>query len=567
MYLRTSRRKNKDGSVTEYYQLAHNERHPETRKPVAHIVHNFGRADQLDRDELIRLCKSIARVCDLEVIDRLAQAEGECVNDAWPEDIKLIGARGLGPVVVIEALWNRLGIGEILREKLRKKKCALAYERALLAMTANRLCEPESKLGVWDRWLSKVYLPACEGLLLRQLYEAMDFLYAEAHAVEEAVFFHTADLLNLDVDLVFYDTTTASFSVDEEDAESDEAETGLRQWGKPKEGGWAVQVVVALAVTREGLPVRCWVFPGKTTDVTTVERIKADLRGWKLSRALFVADAGMNSKENRAELGRACGKYLLATRLASVAEIKQEVLSAPGRLKVIQENLHAKEVVLGDGERRRRYVLCYNPKEAERQQRLRAQRIEELEAELARHPDKNANAQWAIELLASGRYKRYLTTTEKGQIRIDRAAIREAQRYDGKWVLETNDDTISLEDAASGYKGLLVIERCFRSLKRTQIKMTPMFHWLAHRIEAHVRICVLALLIERVAELACSQSWFRIRRTLDALQATEFHTPTQRFFRMNEVSQPVRQVFKSLAIPLPKRVLALTAHPSQPSGA
>jgi hypothetical protein len=76
-------------------------------------------------------------------------------------------------------------------------------------------------------------------------------------------------------------------------------------------------------------------------------------------------------------------------------------------------------------------------------------------------------------------------------------------------VLETNDDTISLQDAASGYKGLLVIERCFRSLKRTQIKMTPMFHWLPHRIEAHVRICVLALLIERVAELACAQSWFR----------------------------------------------------------
>jgi hypothetical protein len=126
------------------------------------------------------------------------------------------------------------------------------------------------------------------------MYEAMDFLYAEARAVEEAVFFHTADLLNLDVDLVFYDTTTASFSVDEEDEESDEPETGLRQWGKPKESGWA------------------------------------DLRGWKLSRALFVADAGMNSRENRAELGRACGKYLLATRLASVAEIEQEVLSATG---------------------------------------------------------------------------------------------------------------------------------------------------------------------------------------------------------------------------------------------
>ena len=567
MYLRTSRRRNKDGSVTEYYQLAHNERHPQTRKPVARIVHNFGRADQLDREELIRLCKSIARVCDVEVIDRLAQGEGECTQEALLGDVKLIGTVGLGPVVVIEALWQRLGIGEILRQRLRKSKRALAYERALLAMTANRLCEPESKLGVWDRWLSKVYLPSCEGLQLRQMYEAMDFLYAEAGEVEETVFFHTADLLNLDVDLIFYDTTTASFSIDEEDEPSKEAETRLRRWGKPKEGRWAVQVVVALAVTREGLPVRCWVFPGNTTDVKTVEQIKKDLRGWKLSRALFVADAGMNSEDNRAELGRACGKYLLATRLASVAEIKQQVLAARGRFKVIDENLHAKEVTLGEGERRRRYIVCYNPKEAKRQQHHRAQLIQELEQELVRHPDKKASAQWAIELLASGRYKRYLTTTQKGQIRIDRAAIREAQRYDGKWVLETNDDTISLEDAANGYKGLLVIERCFRSLKRTQIKMTPMFHWLPRRIEAHVRLCVLALLIERVAERACSQSWFRIRRTLDGLQATEFHTPRQNFFRMNEVSQPVRQLFKSLAIPLPKRVLALSAPPSPPAGA
>ena len=567
MYLRATRRKNKDGSVTEYFQLAHNERHPQTRKPVAQIIHNFGRADQLDRDELVRLCKSIARVCDLEVVDRLAEQQGERANDVLPEDVKLVRTLGLGNVVVIEALWERLGIGPTLRERLQRRRRRLEYERALLAMTANRLCAPESKLGVWDRWLAKVYLPSCQGLALRQMYEAMDFLYAEAREVEQAVFFHTADLLNLDVDVVFYDTTTASFAVEEEDEDSDELDTGLRQWGQAKEGGWAVQVVVALAVTREGLPVRCWVFPGKTTDVKTIEQIRADLRGWKLGRALLVADAGMNSRENRAELGRACGKYLLATRLGGVAEIKQKVLSARGRFKVIQDNLHAKEVIVGDGERRRRYILCYNPKEAERQQRHRAQRLAELEAELARHPDKNATAQWAIELLASGRYKRYLTTTAKGQIRIDRAAIREAQRYDGKWVLETNDDTISLEDAASGYKGLLVIERCFRSLKQTQIKMTPMYHWLPNRIEAHVRICVLALLIERVAELACGQSWLRIRHALDDLQATEFHTSTQIFFRLNEVSPALRQLFQSLAIPLPKRVLAISGHPDHPSDA
>ena len=73
MYLRTTRRKNKDGSVVEYYQLAHNERHPTTGKPVARIIHSFGRADELDRDHLVRLCHSIARVCALQVIDPFCQ--------------------------------------------------------------------------------------------------------------------------------------------------------------------------------------------------------------------------------------------------------------------------------------------------------------------------------------------------------------------------------------------------------------------------------------------------------------------------------------------------------------
>ena len=71
MYLRTTRRKNKDGTTVEYFQLAHNERDPVTRKPVARIIHSFGRSDELDRDQLVRLCRSIARVCQVEVIDRL----------------------------------------------------------------------------------------------------------------------------------------------------------------------------------------------------------------------------------------------------------------------------------------------------------------------------------------------------------------------------------------------------------------------------------------------------------------------------------------------------------------
>lgn len=114
-------------------------------------------------------------------------------------------------------------------------------------------------------------------------------------------------------------------------------------------------------------------------------------------------------------------------------------------------------------------------------------------------------------------------------IRIDRGATREAAKYDGKWVLQTNDDTISLEDAASGYKGLMVIERCFRSLKRTRSKMTSMYHWVPRRIEAHVKICVVALLMERLSEISCGQPWSQIRRGLEALQISYFSTAEHGF--------------------------------------
>ena len=420
-------------------------------------------------------------------------------------------------------------------------------------MTANRLCEPESKLGVWDRWLSKVYLPSCATLQMKHMYEAMDLFHDHVQEIEKQIFFSVANLFNLEVDLIFYDTTTASFSIDYED-QSDEL---LRKYGHSKEGTWSPQVVVALAVTRDGLPVKCWVFPGDTADVSTIKNIREDLRGWKLNRALFVADAGMNSSANRKELARACGKYLLATRMANTSEIREDVLTKRGRYTVIKDNLHAKEVIVGEGEMRRRYILCYNPKEAERQKRHREELISMLEQEIARHPENKASAQWAIELLASKRFKRYLTVSKNNCLRIDQIKIREAAKYDGKWVIETNDDSISMEDAACGYKGLMVIERCFRSLKKTQIKMMPMYHWAPRRIETHIRICVLSLLIERVAELECGMSWHQIREALCTLQVTEFFKLNYRFYCRNEITHKVNNILNNLKIPIPKRVLSI----------
>jgi transposase len=561
MYLRTTRRKNKDGSIVKYYQLAHNERHADTGKPVARIIHSFGRADELDRDHLVRLCQSIARVCGLQVIDPVKEINHSVSpsSTGFPRDLKLIRTLTFGTPWAIDSLWEQVGIGRVLRDICKARNFEVPYERALLAMVANRLCEPESKLGVWDRWLEKVYMPSCESLKLKNMYEAMDLLYEHCEEVEKQIFNQTANLFNLQVDLIFYDTTTASFSIDYEDEE--DSGDAFRKFGYCKEGGWGPQVVVALAVTREGLPVKSWVFPGNTADVSTVQKVRSELRGWNLNRAIFVADSGMNSEDNRVELSRACGKYLLATRMANVGEIKRDVLTRRGRYTVIRDNLHAKEVIVGDGERRRRYILCYNPKEAERQRKHREEIVAFLERELERHTGRKATAQWAIDLLASHRYKRYLTMTKSNNIRIDRKSVREAEKYDGKWVLETNDDTIGLEDAACGYKGLMIIERCFRSLKRTQIKMTPMYHWVPRRIETHVKICILALLIERVAEIKCNEPWSRIRRKLEKLQISQFISSEYGFYRRNEIPAKTRNILKTLKIATPQLVMGLEKLP------
>ena len=154
--------------------------------------------------------------------------------------------------------------------------------------------------------------------------------------------------------------------------------------------------------------------------------------------------------------------------------------------------------------------------------------------------------------------------TKSNNIRIDRKSVREAERHGGKWVLQTNDDTISVEDAACGYKGLMVIERCFRSLKRTQIKMTPMFHWSPRRIETHVKVCILALLIEHIAEISCSEPWSRIRRKLEGLEIFGLITPGYRFFRRNEIPLKTRNMLNIHGVSTPKFVVGLEKRQKTP---
>ena len=562
MYLRVTRRRNRDGSVAEYYQLAETRWDAVKRHPTAYIIHNFGRADAEQREALLRLARSITRVCNdgIAAPAELA-APGEKVDLEW--------ARPLGTVHVVRALWEELGIGEILRGHQRRRGRRAPHELALFAMVANRLLEPLSTLACHEHWLAtRVYLPEAEALTLEQLYFALDFLDTHSAAIEREVFFRTADLFNADVDLIFWDTTSVYFEIDDED-EHEQTRRGktlppLRKRGHSKDRrDGDPQVVVGLALTRDGLPVRSWVFPGNTVDATTVAQVKADLRGWKLGRAIFVGDAGMDSEANRRALATGLGHYILAMPLGKLKEVQEEVLARPGRFRVIHDTLEAKEVVVGTGERRRRYIVCRNQAEAKRQRHHRAEILTALKAEVARlDPNAAAHSKRACELVASARYDRYLTRGPGGRLAIDADAVRAAERLDGKYVLLTNDDTLTPEDVGLGYKSMMIIEACFRRMKTTGLRIRPVYHWTAHRIVSHVKLCVLALLIERAAELRTGETWRNLRLALDELKAVRYHVQGTTIVQSTRPTPQAASILKKLMMSPPSLVLAVEKPPS-----
>jgi hypothetical protein len=554
MYLRTTQRRNKDGSVVRYYALAENVRDPEKGHVEARVVHSFGRADRLDRATLERLVRSIRRVLDADAGEAPAGDKGR------ERAIEIEASFELGIIHVVEQLWTRLGIGRAIAGRLAAEERHAPHEAALLAMTAQRLARPGSKLACHERWRKRVWLPEARDLALDQLYRALDILAEHGDAIEQEVFWHGVDLFKLDVDLVFYDATTAWFECDDEDV-APESWRGLsfaplRKRGHSKEGrDNDPQVIVALAVTRDGMPVRSWVLPGDTADVTTVQRIKQDLRQMRLGRALFVGDAGLYAKANLAELSRGAGRYILATPIGRVKEIKDEVLSRPGRYAAITPNLRAKEVIVGEGERRRRYILCLNAEEAAREKRHRDEILDLVRLELDRLAGDHPKA--ACRLVASKRFGPYLSLDAEGRPYIDRAKVRRAEQLDGKFVLATNDDSLSAADIALGYKGMWIIEACFRKMKTTGLGIRPMFHWTPRRIVAHVRLCVLALMIQRAAEIATGTPWSQLADVLERLKAVRYTAEGETIVQASRITPELAAILKKLDISKPKPILAV----------
>jgi hypothetical protein len=573
MYLRATAQKRTDGSVIRYLQLAQNVWDPVKKRSRAEIVYSFGREDAANRAALERLVSSVSRFLSPE--DALSASAGG--------DFSFTESRPLGGAYVLDALWHRLGIDATLSRLLRGRRLDPQAERVLFALVANRALAPSSKLAA-SRWVSEdVEIQGLPETSDDSCYRAMDFLLKIAPALEKEVFSRVANLLNLEVDLLFFDTTSTYFCLDEADepvardgrgrrrfasadadtdtgggAEAGGSSSGFRTYGKSKDHRDDLpQIVIGMAVTREGIPVRVWSFPGNTADSALIRQVKEDLRDWTLSRIVWVADRGFSSAENRRYLRRGDHHYIIGERLRSGSAMATAALSRPGRYQEVAENLKVKEVKIAEGER---FVICYNPEAAERDAAVRACLVARLQDVIA-NSDRLSGAKRA-ELRGVISTKpglhRFLRVTAGGLLRVDAQAITAEEKLDGKYLLRSSDPSLSAEDIALGYKQLLEVERGWRDMKHV-LDLRPVYHRKEERIRAHVLLCWLALLLIRVAETSCADTWPNLRRNLQRLHVGTFEGPAGTFRKRTETTVKQRAIFGRLKIPEPPEIQELKA--------
>ena len=569
--MRESSRRNKDGSKVTYLQLAHNERHPITGVPVAKVIHNFGRADKVDKDALARLVSSISRILDLPTTGASVAAS----------DVEIVDSRRLGGAFVLDQMWERLGIGAALRSTASGRRIdGDLVERICFALVAQRCLEPASKLAAVKWAQERVALAGCPDFDDQAAYAAMDFLLQSLPEIAERIFSSTANLLNLSCDIIFVDTTSTYFERDVADGEDDldlakgaeekaaEHKSATDDSGPPERATRRFnkhskdhrpdlpQVVIGMAVTAEGVPVRCWTFPGNTSDQVIIRTIKDDLAGWMLNRVVWVADRGFNSVANRAYLQRGGGHYVVAERLRNASGEAKEALGRPGRYHTAAGNLEVKEVRVGEGAREQRFVVCHNPETEERDRQVRANLVAYLETQIAGTDEwtKSKRDELAGRLRTTPALWRLVRRLDDGRFRIDKAAIAREEKLDGKWLLRTSDDTLTPTDLALAYKQLLEVERGWRDMKGS-LGLRPVFHHREDRIRSHIQLCWLGLLLMRVIENGTSDTWRNVRHELDRMHLVTMETTEGRVAQRSSTTAGQAAILRALDIDEPGRFL------------
>ena len=568
MYLRETKRRNADGSVVSYLALAQNERDSVTGVPRAQIVHRFGRSDTVDRQALARLVGSISRFLD--------PADAVAAASAGDGQVSVLDSRAMGACWLADRLWERLGIAEtIIAAAGARRLDGAAVERTIFAMVANRLSvKPLSKLAGCDWVADRAFVQGLPEVSDDECYRAMDFLHATLPALQERVFFNVASLLDLEVDMLFFDTSSTYWQTDSlpDELTDDDDDDGVGGDGVLVERGQRAysshskdhrpdlpQVVVGMAVTRTGIPVRVWTFAGNASDQAIIRKVKDDLRGWKLSRVIWVLDRGFTSEQNRRYLQRAGGHYIVGEKLRSGSKEAAIALARQGRYHVVHGGLRVKEVRVDDGTDRDRFVICHNPERARRDELIREQILARLSEKIAGSDKLTAakRAELYGALATKPAFNRFLRKTKTAKLRIDRAAVTKEAGLDGKFLLRTSDESLTATDIALGYKALYEAERGWRDMKST-IDLRPVHHHREDRIQAHVQLCWLALLLLRVAETETNDTWRNIRNELDRMHLVTLATSAGTVAQRTELTHHQRQILKALKLGEPARFYDFT---------
>lgn len=549
MYPREVISKRKHGPDVVYVQLVRGERDQKTGKVKTQILHSFGRKDQLDMEQIRRLVNHLIQYLDPEDCPQLPQ--GLAIDHTWD----------YGGTYVLDALWRELELDSFFSDALKQRSFEQPVERSIFAMVAQRALAPDSKLA-GSRWAGgRAWIPELddggEGLQAHHLYRAMDFLYEAMPELQEHLYFQVTDLLNADVSILFYDTSTVSFYLDEADPPGEDETEGLRQYGHSKKKRPDLpQIVVALAINRDGLAVRHWIFPGNQLDQTTVEQVTADLMGLRPRRFLFVGDRGLVSQDNIDFLESRRYPYILGCRLRSDQTVDEAVLSLRGRYQPVKEGLGVKETRVTEGGREIRYLLCFDQARAEHDAQVRHQIVAALEAKLEGSRMLEEHTKKSCELLSKPGYARFLRKLKGGGLRVDRAKVAAEEWLDGKYVLMTNELDLPAPELVMGYRDLWLAEHAFRSMKSV-LEIEPFYHRTPERITAHVHLCVLAYLLIRLVENRTGESWPMVRESLEQVSLTRVETDRAAVLKVKRLNAREKELLNSCRVKPPRDIVQL----------
>jgi hypothetical protein len=493
------------------------------------------------------------------------------------QGVEFTESRPLGAAWTLDALWNRLGVGAAMRRLLAGRGLDDSAERVLFALVANRVLAPSSTPAA-ARWVNEdVYISGLPVVTDDACYRAADWLLEIGEALETEIFDRVADPLDREVEVLFFSATAACSCGDQDDesvargkhargnpADADAANSGaawFRAYGTP--GGhrdYSPQMVIGMAVTRDGIPVRTWCWTETTAESALIRQVRDDMGDWAPSRIVWVADRCFTSAENWRHL-RENGNYIIGEKLRSGSAKAAAALSRQGRYQNVTANLRVKEVRVSDDER---FVICHDPERAARDAAVRTRTLAQLE-EFIQHTDKLGKDKRAEACVIATRpgLNRYLRVTPGGRLRIHAKSVKAEGNLDGKYLLRASDPEMTAEDIAIGYNRLLEVERGWRTMNEF-IELRSVYHRNGERvreeecIQAHILLYWLALLLARVAENACRTAWPKLRLELDRIAIGTFTGPAGTFRQRTEITEAQHAIFAQLGIDPPPRTYQLT---------